>query len=312
MTDLTSWIESHSSSFQGKISFNEALKNFTYYRLGGPARVVISPKSVEDLHWIATLKKELNPSIFVLGNGSNLLISDSGFDGVIIRTHQLNQELSLLPPSQFKAGASVPILKLLRFAGEQGVGNVEKLCGVPGTVGGAVVMNAGTFLGETKDFIESVGYFDFSNDTLQEVQVTEQDFSYRRNLFLPENAIVVSAIFSYVQKSPDEVKNQIKALLEKRSKTQPVDQPSCGSVFKNPKTSKFPHAWQVIEALGLRGYRSGGAWFSEKHPNFIVHDGVASAQDVYDLIQLAKRRAIGELGLKLEEEVKFVGNWMTG
>jgi UDP-N-acetylmuramate dehydrogenase len=220
----------------------------------------------------------------------------------------VNQELGRLSDHAVRAGGSLAISTLLRRATQEGWGGLQFLGGIPGSVGGVVYMNGGTHLGEARDRllrVEAVSLLGSGAEVL-EYPAEGLRFEYRRNLFLPEGALVWSADWKIDPADPVAVKATIDEILARRKQTQPVDVPSCGSVFKNPKASGLS-AWQVIDRLGLRGHRIGGAQFSEKHCNFIVNVGNARAADVYGLIQLAKTRARVELGIEIEEEVKYLG-----
>jgi UDP-N-acetylmuramate dehydrogenase len=184
------------------------------------------------------------------------------------------------------------------------------MTGIPGSIGGAIKMNAGTHLGETQNRLVRVEVFPLlaEHQASSGTQVFEKDqfqFQYRKNLFLPPGSLIWSAEWSIDLKEPSQVKAVIDETLQRRKATQPIDYPSCGSVFKNPKASGIS-AWQVIDRLGLRGHRIGNAQFAEKHSNFIINLGGARAADVKALIELAKSRAQSELGISLEEEVIYL------
>ena len=198
---------------------------------------------------------------------------------------------------------------LLRVAGERGYGGLERLTGIPGSVGGMVTMNAGTHLGEIGAIVEQtefVGFGSGTGDLEVRTRVHESsDFTYRRNHFLGPQDLILHAVLRVTPEEPAHVKAQIEALYQRRKATQPVDLPSCGSVFMNPREAGL-HAWQVVERLGLKGHRIGNAQISEKHGNFIVNLGGARAAEVRALIRLVKERARSELGIDLHEEVKIL------
>ena len=300
-----SWFKENSGSFSGDLLFDEPLSRHTYYRIGGPAQVVAVPKSLDDLKWLSRGLAASGCPVFILGSGSNILVSDAGFAGLVIKTQRLNAEITL-SGSLLKTGASVAVSSLLRRAGQEGWGGLELLTGIPGSIGGVVAMNAGTHLGEAKDRLQSVEVFLLDQAVLKKYSGEELKFSYRGNSFLPKNAVVWSAEWNVTLTDAAVVKSLIDETLTRRKSTQPLEYPSCGSVFKNPR-DKGMHAWQVIEKLGLRGHKNGNAQISEKHPNFIVNLGGATALDVRALITLVKARALTELGISLEEEVKYVG-----
>ena len=285
---------------------NEPLSKHTYYRIGGPADQLEIPTSIQDLKSIAEEIQKTKSPFFILGLGSNILASDVGFRGTIIKSTRIDLGIELINPQHIRVGASVANSTLLRKAAQEGWAGLEFLTGIPGSIGGAVAMNAGTHLGEVKDRIVQVDYFSLSQGKVISTAGNDLKFEYRKNLFLPSDAIVTSTLWRITPDNPADVKARIDELLQRRKQTQPIDYPSCGSVFKNPKAHGM-HAWQVIDKLGLRGHQIGKAQFSEKHPNFIINLGEAKAADVYGLMQLAKQRAQQELNVPLEEEVKYLG-----
>ncbi len=308
------WFRKNSAQFSGQIFLDEPLSKYTYYRIGGPADILAIPKNEEDLHWLAQGMSATGVSGFILGQGSNLLVSDRGFQGLVIRTGKLFLDLEICPGGEgevgLKTGGSLPLSTLLKRASLEGWSGLEFFAGIPGTVGGAVRMNAGTHLGEVAHALEKVEVRVLDEGSLNwkrlEFLEDQLQFQYRKNLFLPKLCIVKSAEWKIQKTNPAEVKKAIDQVLARRKASQPVDYPSCGSIFKNPKASGFL-AWQVIDRLGLRGYRMGNAQFSEKHSNFIINLGKAKATEVLGLIELAKSRAQEELGLTLEEEVITLG-----
>lgn len=272
---------------------------------------MIFPRSLEDLRWIAQAIRETRVPFFIMGAGSNLLASDQGFEGVIIRSTRLNLEIGALPgsPDRIRTGASVAVSSLLRRAAQEGWGGLEFLAGVPGSVGGVVCMNAGTHLGETRDRLVAAEIFSLEgDDSLSRIERTDLRFEYRRNFFLTPASIVFCAEWEVRPAHPDQVKANIDQTLARRKATQPVDSPSCGSVFKNPRDSGLS-AWQVVDRLGLRGHRIGDAQVSEKHSNFIINLGNARAADVHAVIELIRSRAQAELSICLEPEVMYLGRF---
>lgn len=308
------WFREKSAGFTGQLFFEEPLSKHTYYRIGGPARVLAIPRSREDLEWLAEGIRASCIPFFVMGGGSNLLVSDEGFSGLVIRASRVNLEIEWVKEKELlRTGAGVAVSTLLRKAAQEGWGGLEFLTGVPGLVGGVVFMNAGTHLGEAKDRLRRVETFQMASSSDGEIAPAyrsfdfgELRFEYRKNLFLPEGSVVFAAEWEVDLSDPASVKAKIDETLARRKSSQPIDFPSCGSVFKNPLSHGL-RAWQVIEKLGLRGHRIGDAQFSEKHPNFIVNLGSAKASDVRGLIMLAKTRAEEEMGVALHEEVIYLG-----
>lgn len=310
------WFRENSGCFTGQLLWNEPLSRATYYRIGGPAAILATPKTWDDLKWLAEGIQRTGIRFFILGAGSNLLVADEGFPGLVIRVNRLNLELEPALNVQsddggllrIRTGGSVMVSMLLRRAAQEGWGGLEFLAGVPGTVGGVVFMNAGTHLGESKDSLRKVEVFPLAQSPgeLISFEADRLHFEYRKNLFLPQGALVWAAEWEVRREEPSKVKAVIDETLSRRKSTQPIDLPSCGSVFKNPR-EHGKSAWQVIDQLGLRGHRIGDAQFSEKHSNFILNLGNAKAADVRALIQLAKSRAEKELGIVLHEEVIYLG-----
>jgi UDP-N-acetylmuramate dehydrogenase len=303
---LKSYFSKPPSEFTGELRFDEPLARFTYYQIGGPASVLATPKSRADLEWIWSRVKDSGARFFLLGAGSNILVSDEGFPGVVIRLSRLNGELGI-HGRNLLAGGSVMVSVLLRRVTQEGWGGLEFLAGIPGSIGGAVRMNAGTHLGEAASRIEKVHALILGERIEDRIyQHSELRFEYRKNLFMPENSVVWSTEWRVEKTDSVLVRSLIDETLTRRKQTQPVNYPSCGSVFKNPKESGLA-AWQVIDKLGLRGHRIGSAQFAEKHSNFIINHGSAKAADVRALIALAQSRAQAELGVMLQQEVIFVG-----
>lgn len=295
--------------FKGQAYENESMNRHTYYRIGGPATLLVVPKSLEDLSVIKQFLTQKPLPFFFLGRGSNLLVSDQGYDGCVIKTTGLNTQMTL-KDLVLETGGSVAISSLLRKAGQEGWGGLEMLAGIPGLVGGAVFMNAGTHLGETKDTLESIQVFDFGSaeSNLVTLHKDSLNYSYRKNHYLTKTQLVWSAFWKIKPEDPKVVSARLDEVLKRRKQSQPIDFPSCGSVFKNP-LEKNMKAWEVIDRLGLRGHQIGDAQFSEKHPNFIVNHGKGKAKEVRALIELAKSRAQKELGIRLEEEVCYLGKF---
>lgn len=300
-SSLQAWLTNRAADFPGLVHLNEPLARHTYYRIGGPAEALASPRSQDELDFLAEAIRATGARFVILGAGSNILASDAGFPGLVIRANRLNQRIEA-EGDILHTGASVSVSTLLRHCAREGWGGLEFLTGVPGSVGGAVFMNAGTHLGESASRVTRVEYLEFPAGTRKEVSGEELRYEYRRNLFLPTGALIWEAAWRMTPGDPAAVKTVIDETLARRKATQPLDFPSCGSVFKNPRAAG-KSAWQVVDQLGLRGHRIGGAQISEKHSNFIVNLGDARAADVQALIDLARSRARDELGIELEPEV---------
>lgn len=282
-------------SFQENVSF--AKKG--YWRIGGLLRYLALPETVEQL---SIIQKEAERTL-ILGNGSNLLMADQGFSSVAI---QLKGELASIEEQgdRWIVGAgvrNVVLLNRLKKAERTGLGS---LAGVPGLLGGAIRMNAGTYLGEVGERVEWVEWIDQAGE-IQHWGREQLDFQYRR-VNLPWTAIITRVCVRTTTENWKEETESIQKHLLRRKQTQPLNLPSCGSVFKNPEGD---YAGRLIESLGLKGHRIGGAEISEKHANFIVNIDQASAMDVYQLIRLARQKVYQETGFVLEPEVRPEGDW---
>jgi UDP-N-acetylmuramate dehydrogenase len=306
LADFDRWLVENRADFSGEILPAEPLNRHTYYRIGGPAAWMLYPRRVEDLAWLARATRETGIERFTLGAGSNLLVSDAGFPGLVVKMGRFDLGIRHDGSGILETGASVAVSTLLRRLAQEGLAGMEFATGVPGSIGGVVVMNAGTHLGEAKDRCLEVEAWDPAIGDLRVFKGADLQFEYRRNLFLPKSAVVTRVRWQVSSSEPAQVKALIDLTLARRKSTQPVDFPSCGSVFKNPK-AHGKHAWQVVDELGLRGHRIGQAQISEKHSNFIVNLGQARADDVRQLIELVKQRALAELGIPMEEEVMSLG-----
>jgi len=301
------WFKDFQSNFSGRLAWNERLAQHTYYQVGGPAQLLALPKSLKDLEWIAQGIQENTCPYFIMGLGSNVIASDAGYSGLLIKSTQLNQEVKVLSSSehsiQLWTGGSVSLFSLVRKAAHEGWEGLEFLTGIPGSVGGAVRMNAGTHLGEVKNALIQVQAYCLEKKKFLTFEKDQLLFQYRKNLFLPSSAIVWSAVWKLKPGDPRTIKKLVHQTLQRRKMTQPTLLPSCGCIFKNPKGLK---AWEIIDHLGLRGYRIGNAQYSQCHSNFIVNLGQAKASEICQLIQLAQKEAKERLGIDLEEEVIYI------
>ena len=297
------------ASTQLNVRRDVPLAPYTTYKVGGPAALFIELESVESAAPLLTRLEELDIAWLVLGKGSNVLISDAGFDGAVIQLgkgfahHSLDQNHHGPGVHRLEVGAAMPINRLTRLASRYDVAGVECLGGVPGSVGGAVRMNAGTVMGEVSDSLESAQLVD-ARGGLRWIPAEDLKLSYRHSE-LPEGAIVTAARFRCTDADPA-MKTRLAEVLAYRKSTQPLTMPSCGSVFANPPGD---HAGRLIEACGLKGERIGGAQVSEMHANWIVNTGDAQASDIKALIERCVARVKEEHGHVLRHEVRLLGDW---
>ncbi len=287
---------------RGELKTNESLKAHTSWRVGGPADTYFKPADRDDL-MVFLEQTDAAASALWLGLGSNLLVRDGGYRGVVIATHRALAGLEQTSRNVVWAEAGVPCAKLAKRCAAWGVGPAEFFAGIPGTVGGALAMNAGAFDGETWRFVKKVETID-ANGVIRTRQAREFDVSYR-HVKTPAPEWFVSATFEF-----DEVdengSDAIRALLAKRKATQPIGLPSCGSVFRNPPND---HAARLIEAAGLKGLHVGGAQVSDLHANFIINTGTATAADIEALLLLVRHVVEQRYDVSLIPEVKIVGEF---
>lgn len=278
---------------------NEPLARYTSYRIGGPARFFALPKTKEHLFAIGAHLKASGDPYFVLGNGSNVLAPDEGFAGVVICTRDLEPFLEFLPGDRVRASAATLNSRLLRACADRGLSGIEALSGVPGNLGGAVFMNAGTAAGWIDSALESVETISLGGGG-RTVPRADLKYSYREQHFLGAGELVWAATLQLRAEPVAAIQARLVEGLKKRKAAQPIELPSCGSVFRNPEGQ---NAWRLVEEAGLRGFGRGGARISAKHCNFIVNEGGATREDVLFLIRLAKEKVKERAGVELHEEV---------
>lgn len=277
------------------------MSKYTWLRVGGPADLVAEPNSLDELISLLSLLRETGTPWVVLGEGSNTIIYDGGISGVVISTKKL-KKMEIREDSTVLAESGVIMATIMNKTIKEGLTGFEFAAGIPGTVGGGVFMNAGANDGEIKDVVDTVWVWHEG----REISIPREEikFEYRKSN-LPEQSVVTRALFRLKKGDAAESEKNVKEYMEKRNRTQPIKMSNTGSIFKNPPDIA---AGRLIEELGLKGYSVGGARFSELHANFIVNTGGASAEDVLKLIEKAKQDALSKRGIKLETEVRVMGN----
>jgi len=287
-------------SIKGKLMFDEPMSKHTSWRLGGPADRYYIPVDLVDLqYFLAGLEQDID--ILWIGLGSNLLVRDGGFRGQVIAPLNSLKEIRLQPDGLLYVESGTSCAKLAKFCQKQGLDGADFFAGIPGTIGGALAMNAGAFGGETWSMVEQVVMIDRAGN-LVERSPAEFEVDYR-HVGLPQQEWFAAARFRLAARAPG-VPSNIRHLLQQRNATQPIGLPSCGSVFKNPEGK---HAAQLIEAAGLKGYCLGSACVSEKHANFIISNSDTTASDVEALIGHIRDTIASQFGVSLEAEVRIVG-----
>lgn len=289
------------AGLRGRLRHDVSLARHTTWRVGGPAEHCYQPADLRDL---ATYLRALPPDepVLWLGLGSNVLVRDGGVRGSVILTHGVLDGLARLGETGVRVEAGVPCAKVARYCANAGLTGAEFLVGIPGTMGGALAMNAGAFGGETWDCVTAVETLDRGGRITMRGR-DEFQIGYR-SVRGPADEWFVAAQIELAHGDPYESNAKIKALLQRRSATQPMGLPSCGSVFRNPPDD---HAGRLIEACGLKGLHIGGACVSEKHANFIINRGGATAADIEALIEHVRDTVARETGIQLIAEVRIVG-----
>lgn len=286
------------------VSVDEPMKKHTTFRIGGPADYYVMPHSGEEAAQVIKACREWKLPFYILGNGSNLLVSDKGFRGVIIQMFKNYSELSV-DGVCVTARAGALLSKIAKTALENNLTGLEFAAGIPGTLGGAVVMNAGAYGGEMKDVLEEVGVLSGEGEILR-LKREELDLGYRTSVIARKGYIVLEAKMRLQEGKREAIASRMEELKEKRVSKQPLELPSAGSTFKRPEGN---FAGKLIMEAGLRGFSVGDAQVSEKHCGFVVNKGGATALQVRELMQEVIRRVEETSGVTLEPEVKMLGEW---
>lgn len=307
-----------------RLQENIPLANYTSFGIGGPARYFVEVESVEDLKEAVKVAKEKGLNFFILGGGSNVLVSDAGYQGLAIRMKLEN--ITLQEDETFLVGAGVPLAKVVNFSLENSLTGLEWAAGIPGTIGGAVVGNAGTPEGEMKSSVKKVEFFDIEKFGVFSLPGDKCDFYYRSSYFKGKsNMIILNVELALEKGGSQEIKAKIDKKLEERKNKQPLGGKSAGSYFMNPvvedvklreefenekgvqcKDNKIPAGW-FIEKIDFKGKQIGGALVSEAHANFILNVGEAKAEDFVILASMIKQKVREKYHVQLKEEVQYVG-----
>lgn len=280
---------------------NEPMNVHSSFRIGGPVRALAVPEDVMSLSRVCAVLKENHLAPMILGNGTNILFPDEGLKDLFIISTEKLTKIFLLDGETIYAEAGVPLAKLAGFAHQNGLSGLEFASGIPGTLGGGVIMNAGAYGGEMKDAVESVVCYYVQDQRLYELDREQCRFEYRNSLFRRMGGcIVLSAVLKLKKGDSAEIAAKMRELNERRRDKQPLDLPSAGSAFKRPEGG---YAAALIDECGLRGYTVGGAQISEKHAGFAVNIGGATSHDVYDLLKHVRDTVYLEKKVALEPEI---------
>jgi UDP-N-acetylmuramate dehydrogenase len=280
----------------------EPLSGYSFYRIGGPAAYLALPADTPELIDAVTWAQAKAIKFEIIGYGANLLISDAGFDGLVISLRDFGK-FCVRKGNSIIAGAGVALSEAVGYACAEGLTGAENLTGIPGSVGGALRMNAGAFGTEIKDILTGANTLSYGGLKEEMLSADDLKLSYRASDGL-NGRVVLAAEFAFKVGDMEEITRRQAEIKKMRAEKHPLEFPSCGSVFK--RTSLAP-AGKLIEECGLKGRREGGAEISQKHANFIINNGNAKAEDVLKLIELAKSEVLKRFGVTLEEEVRFLG-----
>ncbi|HWP36078.1 MAG TPA: UDP-N-acetylmuramate dehydrogenase [Gemmatimonadales bacterium] len=307
------------SRVRGTVRYDEPLARYTTYRLGGPAAALVEPRSVEDVVAALAFAREAGLPWLALGLGSNVLISDAGFEGVVVRVGKGLDEVRVQGPDTWTVGAGLPTPLLAKRSAGAGLAGAQRMIGVPGTVGGGVFMNAGAHGQDFSLIVRSVELVQ-PDGTTSVLEGSNIPWRYRSAGI--DACVIVGVTLQFTPGDPRELQADIRRHLEWRKAGTPFDQPCCGSVFRNPSApsgavraaAAAPDArppgmtaGQLIDAAGLKGFRIGGAQVSAMHANYIVNLGTATAADVKAVIDAVRQRVFAEFGVELELEVRIIG-----
>jgi UDP-N-acetylmuramate dehydrogenase len=286
------------------IKRNEELSRYTTFKIGGVADYIAEPENADQIKGLIALCRRCNMPYFILGNGSNILVSDKGYRGLIIHILSGMNDIRV-EDTRILAQAGASLIKVSKTAKENGLTGMEFASGIPGSVGGAVYMNAGAYGGELKHVVSSVKVMN-SNGDIYDVACEDMDFSYRHSIVEEQELIVLEAVFELKKGNAEEIGSEMRRLAEARVAKQPLEFPSAGSTFKRPEGH---FAGKLIMDAGLRGASVGGARVSDKHCGFVINTGGATAEDVIGLVEYVQQTVYKKDGIMLELEVKKLGEF---
>ena len=287
---------------KGTVLTEEPMRMHTSFQIGGPAEIFVQPATGDEVRQAICLAKEEQIPFLVVGNGSNLLVSDDGFRGMIVQIGRNLQEISV-EDNVIYAQAGALLSRVSKTALEHGLTGMEFAAGIPGSLGGAVAMNAGAYGGEMKDILTDVEVLTPDGE-IKTLSLEELDLSYRHSCIFEKDYIVLSVHLQLEQGDKTVIRNRMDELARARRETQPLEYPSAGSTFKRPEGY---FAGALIQDAGLKGYTVGGAQVSEKHSGFVVNRGGATAEEVLFLIKQVQKKVKSRFGVTMEPEVRMVG-----
>lgn len=285
----------------GEVLYDEPLKKYTSFKTGGPAKVLLIPKTESDLIESIKICREESLKYVVLGNCTNVLVDDNGFDGIVIMLKNTLNDIKI-EDNYLTAQSGATLKQIANRACEKSLTGLEFAHGIPGSVGGGVIMNAGAYDGEIKDVVESVRMLD-DNLNIIELKNSEMNFGYRKSIAQENNYIILSAKFKLKEGSSDEIVSKMEELSKRRAEKQPLELPSAGSTFRRPEGY---YAGKLIDDSGLRGFTHGGAGISEKHCGFVVNKNNATSKEIKETIEIVQKVVYDNFKVKLVREVKYI------
>lgn len=291
------------------ILFNESMKKYTSFKIGGTAEALIKACNINTVEEVLKYAKEKNIPITIIGNGSNILVLDEGIEGITLKIDIQKLEINLPNNLQDKkvqviVGAGNKLIEVSYKVAEHGLVGMEELSSIPGTIGGAIYMNAGAYGKEMKNVVKEIIYLD-EKQQIKKMTDKQAEFEYRHSIFQEKQYVILEVTLQLERNNKnEEIKNKMQEYADSRKKTQPIEFPNAGSTFKRGKD--FITA-KLIDECGLKGHKIGGAQVSTKHAGFIVNTGNATAQDVLDLAKYVQRKVYEKIGKKIELEMKIIG-----
>lgn len=305
MTDYMNLIDKFSDfskEYGFQVKYNEPMKSHTTFNTGGNADIFVSPRSFDELEAVLKFCKENDIKPFIVGRGSNLLVKDNGIRGVVIHLGNEFDEVKLIDENTIVCLSGTSLMKVCKFALDNGLSGLEFAYGIPGSVGGAAYMNAGAYGGEMKDVMYKCDHITFDGQ-YGSYEDDELHLSYRSSVYKDSDKIICRAYFKLKKGNKDDIRSKMDDLMGRRKAKQPLDYPSAGSTFKRPEGF---YAGKLIEDCGLKGANVGDAQVSEKHCGFIINTGNATSSDVLKLIAIVQDYVLAKTGVFLETEVKII------
>jgi UDP-N-acetylmuramate dehydrogenase len=296
--------EKLSRMINGKIVFNEPMKNHTSLLIGGPAKIMVFPRNEDDLKCLLHFANKNGIQFVVVGNGTKLLVGDKGIDGIVVKMCGCFDDVQV-KGATMTAGAGCLLPRVSKLAADQGLSGLEFAIGIPGTVGGGVFMNAGAHGSSISEILASVTAMG-SDGKIYDFSREEVDYGFRRSSFQNSDLVILRANLNLKKSNPEVIKEKMQQYAQWRKTNQPLEWPNAGCVFKNPSDMS---AGKLIDMAGLKGMRIGDARISEKHANFILNTGNATASDVLTLMSIIEEKIRQNSGIKLETEIRLLGQF---